>query len=501
VEFLYETRLFPEREYTFKHALTHEVAYGSLLQERRRGLHAHIVEAFEALTGDRVAKVASGRSPEQVELLAHHALRGAVWDKAMTYSRQAGARAFERAAFRQAATYFEQALEALGRLPDTPDTRELALDLRLRLALLWSMLGEYERMLILLREAEALARARNDQARLARVLALLAALLRRRPAFAGALAAGQQALALATALGDLGLQMEVSFRLGNLYSAIGDYGRAAELLRRNVEARDPGTGRSDLPYRVPSQACLPAVLSQLGQFTEGRRHGEEALCHATVEGRQSPILIHHHLGRLYLAQGDLAAAIRLLDQGLALCRAADDRDTGRAAAANLGYAYALAGRLAEGRALLEEALGEGLRMGVLQAQSLYVAWLSAVCLLEGRVDEAMQHAGQALALARQYGERGCEAVALCQLGAVHAQTDPPEVAQSEVRYRGALALAQALGMRPLQAHCHHGLGTLYARSGQREQARAELSTAIESYRTMEMTFWLPQAEAALVRAG
>jgi hypothetical protein len=54
-------------------------------------------------------------------------------------------------------------------------------------------------------------------------------------------------------------------------------------------------------------------------------------------------------------------------------------------------------------------------------------------------------------------------------------------------------------MRPLQAHCHLGLGTLYAKVEQREQARAELYTAIELYRTMEMTFWLPQAEAALAQ--
>jgi tetratricopeptide (TPR) repeat protein len=189
----------------------------------------------------------------------------------------------------------------------------------------------------------------------------------------------------------------------------------------------------------------------------------------------------------------------MLDRGLTLCRATDNWDAGRATAATLGYASALAGRLAEGHALLEEALRESRRIGAPQAQSLYGAWLSAVCLLVGRVDEAMQHAHQALALARQHGERGFEAVALCQLGAVHAQTDPPEVAQSEAWYREALALAEALGMRPLQAHCHHGLGTLYARSGQQEQARAALATAIALYRAMEMTFWLPQAEAALAQ--
>jgi predicted ATPase len=492
-EFLYETRLFPEHVYTFKHALTHEVAYGSLLQERRRLLHAQIVEVLEQRHADRLA--------EQIEPLALHAFRGAVWDKAVTYGRQAGARAHGRAAFRQAAMYFEQALAALGHLPDTPETRGLAIELRLDLvgrALV--PLGEYERDLALLREAEALARARDNSARLARTLALLAHVLRHRGDLAGALTAGQQALALATTLGDLVLQVAASQHLGTAYYAIGDFERAAELFRQNVEARDPGTGRPDRPPLIHSRAWLAQVLSQLGQFAEGRRHGEEALRLATTGGHGTePMFAHGCLGRLYLAQGDLAAAVRLLDRGLALCRTADNWDVGRPIAAALGYASALAGRLAAGRTLLEEALREGIRMGALHNQSYFVAQLSAVCLLAGRVDEAFQHAGQALALARQYGERGYEAFALCQLGAVHAQAEPPEVAQSEVQYREALALAEALGMRPLQAHCHHGLGTLYAKSGKREQARAELSTAIESYRTMEMTFWLPQAEAALAK--
>ena len=113
-EFLYETRLFPEIEYTFKHALTQQVAYETLLQERRRALHARIVEALEALAGERVA--------EQVERLAHHALRGEVWDKALAYCRQAGEKAMARSAYREAVGYFEQALSALSHLPETRDT-------------------------------------------------------------------------------------------------------------------------------------------------------------------------------------------------------------------------------------------------------------------------------------------------------------------------------------------------------------------------------------------
>src|SRR5438552_8165547 len=164
-EFLYEVSLFPELVYTFKHALTQEVAYGSLLHERRRVLHARIVEALEALAPERGA--------EQVELLAHHALRGEVWDKAVTYSQQAGARAFDRAAFREAVSSFEQALQALAHLPEDGDTRGLAIEIRLALAGALQPLGEYGQRRALLGEAEALARALDDRARLGRVLASL----------------------------------------------------------------------------------------------------------------------------------------------------------------------------------------------------------------------------------------------------------------------------------------------------------------------------------------
>ena len=122
-ELLYETPLVPVPVYTFKHVLTQEVAYGSLLQEQRRALHARIVEALEALAGDRLA--------EQVERLAYHALRGEVWDKAVTYCQQAGARAYDRAAFHEAVASFEQALQALAHLPEPGDTRGLAIELRL----------------------------------------------------------------------------------------------------------------------------------------------------------------------------------------------------------------------------------------------------------------------------------------------------------------------------------------------------------------------------------
>src|SRR5262249_52999602 len=156
-ELLYQASLFPELELTFKHALTHEVAYGSLLQDRRRGLHGRLMEAIERLYADRLA--------EQTERLAHHALRGERWMQAVSYCRQAGTRATERVADREAADHFERALLALGHLPDGQATLELAFDIRLELFLRLWVLREIERCSVLLQDAEALAHALGDSRR------------------------------------------------------------------------------------------------------------------------------------------------------------------------------------------------------------------------------------------------------------------------------------------------------------------------------------------------
>jgi class 3 adenylate cyclase len=184
-EFLYEIRLFPERDFTFKHALTHEVAYGGLLQEQRQVLHAHIVEAIETLAPERMA--------EQIERLAHHALRGEVWDKALVYCRQAGTRAMARSAYHEAVTAFEQALVALQQLPESRARDEQAVDLRSDIFQALVPLGQWEQILTCLRDAETIAIALEDQRRLGQVCRLLAAALRRGQDCEPALAYGQRA--------------------------------------------------------------------------------------------------------------------------------------------------------------------------------------------------------------------------------------------------------------------------------------------------------------------
>jgi tetratricopeptide (TPR) repeat protein len=131
--------------------------------------------------------------------------------------------------------------------------------------------------------------------------------------------------------------------------------------------------------------------------------------------------------------------------------------------------------------------------------ALVLTELSEACLLIGRVDEASAIAARLLGLSHTHTGHGYQAHACRLLGEVARRREPPDIDQAATHYRQALTLGEEVGMRPLQAHCHFGLGKLSLKMGRWEQARAELSAAIDLYRAMDMTFWLPQTEAALAQ--
>jgi class 3 adenylate cyclase/tetratricopeptide (TPR) repeat protein len=497
-EFLYETRLFPEHEYTFKHALTHEVAYGSLLQERQRVLHARIVAALEVLAGDRMA--------EQVERLAHHALRGEVWDKALVYFRQAGEKALARSAHREAVVYLKQALSALSHLPEQPDRREQAIELRLALRNALFPSGDLGRILAYLREAEALAEALNDPRRLGRVSLFLSNHFRHMGAHDQAVAAAQRTLAVATARGEVVLQALAHYYLGRAYHAQGDYRQEIDCLGQTVASFE-GARRHEhvgLPFlpAVSARAYLAVCHAELGRFAEGRTFGDEGL--RIAEAATHPVSLIFACGgtgMLALRQGDLSRALPRLERAVGLCQDADLPVYFPWVAGALGAAYTLAGRIADAVPLLTQALEQTTTMETIGFQTLCRLFLGEAYLRVGHLKEARALVERTLALARAYRERGHQAYILRLLSDIAMHLDPPEIELAEDDYRQALALAEELGMRPLQAHCHRGLGTLDAKIGHRAEASAELSTAIELYHAMDMTFWLPQVQAALARVG
>jgi tetratricopeptide (TPR) repeat protein len=489
-EFLYETSLWPDIEYTFKHALTHEVAYASMLQDRRRALHARIVDAIEALYADHLA--------EQIERLAHHTTRGEVWDKAVTYCREAGAKAMTRSANREAVTSFEQALAAVGHMPDSGERSRQAIDLRRELRSALSPLGEWDRALDYLRDARTLAEALGDQGRLGWVFANMATPLSLQRHHHRAIEVSERALAISGTVKDFGLQVEATVSLALALGAVGDYRRAVSLLQGAVRSLVGEWIHWGTPAisSVLVRAYLAMYLGQLGEFPEAVRCAEEGMRIAEEVGQPySRIGAHFGAGVMHLTRGDISRAISLLDRGLRLGQEWGMPTYRSWIAASLALAYARAGRETEALALAAQVVEWSTTVA---GVALTASRLVETYLLVRNLADATSLADRALAGFRDWKEQSQEAHTLRLLGEIAAHPDSADTEAADRHFHQALALATELGMRPLVAHCHLGLGTLYRRTGDRAKAEEHLTTATTMYREMGMTFWLEKAEAELI---
>ncbi len=492
-DFLHDKHLFPEREYTFKHALIQDVAYEGLLLDLRRALHARIVPAIEATWPDRIS--------EHVDRLAHHAHRGEVWDLALRYARQAGTKAAARSAHTEAVAWFTRALEALGHLPPDQARAEQAVDLHLSVANSLLPIRELVQMGEHLREAESQASEIADRPRLARVTSFQSTHSWLRGRHEEAVEYGHQALEIATERGDIGLAVRTNLILGEAYHALGQYDKAIEVLGRNLAVL-----HGDLENRRVGLVGLPSVLSrvwvmwsltELGDFAAAGPLGDEAVRIAErADHPYSQIVAYFGVGGLYLRRGRLAQAAAVLSRALDLCHVWDTqlRQLFLGVAPSLGHAYALAGRLGEAIPLLEESVRQTADAGMLYGQPLRLAWLADAYLRGSRMAEARRTASQALDLARGQRERGHETWALGVLAEIAAVANPAAFDEAASAYHDVLALAEALGMRPRLAVAHLGLGRLHRRAGRRADASKHLSVAVRLFQAMAMPFWLAEAE-------
>ena len=352
-EFLYEASLFPDVEYTFKHALTHEVAYGALLHERRRDLHTRILGAMERLYADRL--------DEQVERLVQHALRGEAWDKAAAYARQAGIRALDRSAYQAALPYFDQSLEALGHLPEGRETLERRLEtMALRHSPLF-VLGHREQLLASCDVALSLAERLGNQEPLARLTNGMGSVLWLSGENARALPLSERSLAIADEIGAQPLRITARLDVGQIRRSLGDFRGAVVVLSEALallvgDLTRTRMGRAFHPA-LSLRSNLVTCLGELGDFDRATAVAREGVDLAeSLRHAGGLVVASGSAARLLIAQGHFADAIPPLERALELSRQTGIPFLESANAGNLGHAYTMAGRTGDGLSLIEQSV-------------------------------------------------------------------------------------------------------------------------------------------------
>ena len=483
-EFVFPTQLFPDLQFSFKHALTHDVAYAGLRSERRREIHQRVVLAIE--------KIYAGRIGEQVERLADHALRGKLQEKAVTYLRQAGAKAADREAYPEAVILFEQALEALAGLPQSDEAVQKAIDIRFDIRNVLQPLGDRDRIASRLREAEELANQIGDRQRNGWVQSYLTEQFWMLGRYRESIEAGERALAVAKSLSDLPLQVVTNLPLGLAHHTRGDYKNAREHFGWNAVHLEGSLasqrfGMFVLPAAF-SRSFVAWGLADTGQFSEAFNVGEDAL--RIAENASHPFscgYAHLCLGVVALRQGNLRRALRSFERALAAGAFADSPVGFAYVALHFGYALALAGRANEGIPILEQSIELAESRGFVARHSLRLAYVSEAYLSLGREGEALNAATRALELARKHEERANEAYSLRMLGEVDLYRGNLSDANSWLTQ--GVKLAEELGMRPLEANCHKGLANAFDLSHQKSSAEYHRSISRSLADAMEMRFW------------
>jgi class 3 adenylate cyclase/tetratricopeptide (TPR) repeat protein len=483
-EFLYETSLFPDIVYTFKHALVHDAAYHMLSADRRRALHAAALTSGEKMYADILS--------EKADWLGFHAFRAEAWNRAVVHLQAAAAREIARAANRVAVQHLESALVAMHNLP-VEERATLAIDLRIALRHALTPLGQVQRTLDYLRAAELLAIDLNDRPRLGRVVSFMANCLVIQARYKDALETGDRALNIARELDDHRLGLATNIYRARAMMARGDYRPAIgtfEEIIRELDEKPPNDfhGLPVLPATF-ARANLAACLAEVGAFEEAAAHASEAVRRADAIAQPDSIMWGYwSVGLVALSRGASGEAVVVFDRLLDVCRTHDLNAYASRIIAALGRTMARIGQVKEGLSLLEKAVELDASAEPQITRSFALTALSEAFLLAGEMEKALTVGTVAVQRTRAHGERGAEAHACWLLATIHSARHIDLDAAAGM-FETATANATELGLLPLVTHCHLGLSDLHERRGLGEQATALQGRGQDLLDKMGMKRW------------
>jgi class 3 adenylate cyclase/tetratricopeptide (TPR) repeat protein len=489
-QFLYQTPNAASVQLKFRHALVHEVAYGGLISAKRQMLHARVLRAMESGVEDK--------PQDFIESLAHHALNAALWKEAVTYLCRAGDKAVELSAYREGGAFFESALQALTHLPQDRERIREGIDVRLKLRPIFAATAEYDRLEHCLAEAETLATSIDDRPRLAAINVARSFVHNWRGELDASIQCGLRARSIARELGDRAVDVGASFYLGQAYMWRGDFRQSVGVLEDNLAWIDgplrhqrvgtTGTGS------VLWLGMLGASHGRLGNFGVAIDAATKACLIADETQRPVDIaLAYWWAGFIWSHKGDVPMAVQHLEHGFEVCRASQINFMVPVLSTSLGYAYVLAGRLAEGISLLTKALGFCRSTKFTYGEAWSSVYLGFAKLLADDYEGMLDHARGVLELARKHKYRAIEVDALRLLADIYRSGPAPDQEEAERHYLQACEMCVELGLQPEYARCQIGLGQTLTRSGREAEAERLFAQASQLCRSMGLA--LPDVQS------
>ena len=497
LEFIYEKSLFPELEYIFKHALTQEVAYNSLLLKRRKEIHEKIGQAIEQLYSQRLE--------EFYEMLAHHYSRAENSEKAYHYLKLSGDKATRNYAKWEAIGFYREAIGILNKQPDTEENKRKGIEVRLLTTTPMRYLAYPEGSLEILEEGESLSRELGDEKSLAQFLSLISFYYTMRGDSRRGLQYAEECFREAEMAQDVELMAAIGMQLGVSYIPLGEFQKVAEVAAKAIAMIERAGRQSDsFNWGFNVYAALHPIhglaMAYLGDFQIA-----EALCENGLHFAQEikDLYCIGHVELFYAAisniRGDGKKAIAHAENALRHFEETQFLTQMGTAWYELGNGYCLLGELGTAREHVEKGLETDRAVGLTIIWSLYYTRRGEIDLASCDWESARRCADEGLKLAQTYGEKGGEGQLSCILGRALAKADPSQAARGEEYILQGIKILDELKHRPICAYGYLSLGELYADTGQREKALENLQKAEAMCQEMGMDYWLRRAQSALER--
>ncbi len=497
LEFIYEKSLFPELEYIFKHALTQEVAYNSLLLKRRKEIHERIGNAIEDLYPERLE--------EFYEMLAYHYSKSHNLEKGAHYSKLSGDKAEAKYSHWEALSFYKNAMDVLEKMPDTAKVNKDQLEV-IHLAITpIHLLGWPESTLELLEKGVRLSKELGDSKNLATFYSYIANLY----SFGGKAQLGLKysvyAFEEARKNQDLDLMAPLAWSLSLAYYAIGEFGKVIEFLPSTIELIEEKGRKHDFfskPVSLYSVLCMycGAGMAHTGAFKSARDYLNRGLSNAT-ELNDTTFLgpAEGFFGMCLGVEGDWEAAIDHLKKSIEHSEAVKFLSISAMSRVGLGLAYAMLGDLATGRTHAMNGLEAHRQTGVRIFLPLSYYFSSLVHLELGDLETARRQAEEALKLSRESNERANEGRSMILLGKIRGLANPSQIEEAEKVIQRGILILKELGLNALYPLGYLFLGEIYLPAGKDERARENLVIAEGMFQEMEMDFWLARTRKALAR--